>query len=96
MASQVSTPGSAVLPFSSRASRASAVQPLERLRGGGEGPGGAQYARAPGHGPLDREPGLGGEQGVRGLPGVLDGGGHARVEAVSARLATMSAAMRSA
>ncbi len=58
------------------------MQPLEGVRGGREGLGGAQDARAPRHGPLDREPGLGRQQGVGGLLGALDGRGHAREEAV--------------
>lgn len=59
-----------------------AVQPLELSGGPGEGVGGAQDARALGHDPLDREAGLGGEQRVRGLLGVRDRLGHARVEGV--------------
>lgn len=58
------------------------VQLLEAVGGGLQGGGRAQDAGAVGHDPLDREPGLGGEQRVVGLLRPGGGRGHARVEAV--------------
>ena len=76
VASQVSTPGSAVLPFSSRAStaRRCAAAPA-RAAAVARDCGGAQHARARGHDALDLEAGLGGEQRVRGPLGRGTGAG---------------------
>ncbi|OAH11423.1 hypothetical protein STSP_53730 [Streptomyces jeddahensis] len=58
------------------------VQPLQLIGRARKGLRGAQDPRAVGHDALDREPGLGREERVRGRLGVLHGGRHARVEAV--------------
>lgn len=56
------------------------MQLLQEAGGLGQGLARAQHSRALGHDPLDREPRLGREQGMRGPLGPLDGCGHARVE----------------